>query len=210
MRFGTETAIVSTRYDRFINDTSRTIKIDRIHQEDMCQALSKLPGLKYQKDGGPGIAEIMRVVSGSNSPEDDRDRFMRCLIYNFVIKGTDAHAKNYSIIHIGNQYRLAPFYDIASILPYSEYDPRDLRSSMRIGKHYKFDDIMPRHWVETAKSAIYNSERLLMDIRHLIEILPEHAHSLANDIMNSGLDHPIIVSLARSIEARCEELRRFY
>lgn len=208
-KFGDETAIISTRYDRAVDDTD-TLVVDRIHQEDMCQALSVRPDLKYEKDGGPGIAKIMRVISGSNSPEVDRDRFMRCVIFNFVIKGTDAHAKNYSVIHLGDQYRLAPFYDIASILPYSEFDPHEIKSSMRIGKHYKFNDIMPRHWEETAKAALYNADKVMNDISYLIRTLPDHAHNLAKDTIKSGLDHPIISKLTDEIEKRCLALRRVY
>lgn len=209
-QFGDETAIISTRYDRFIDDLSEKIVIDRIHQEDMCQALSVRPDLKYQKDGGPGIADIMRTVSGSNSAEVDRNRLMRCLIFNFVIKGADAHAKNYSVVHIGDQYRLAPFYDIASILPYPQFDPHELRCSMSIGRHYKFDDIMPRHWKETATKAFYDADKLLADIRYLIETLPDRAHRLAKETVAAGLDHAIIKRLPDDIEKRCEELKRFY
>lgn len=53
-RFGDEAAIISTRYDRAVDDKSDMPIVDRIHQEDMCQVLGRLPGLKYQKDGGPG------------------------------------------------------------------------------------------------------------------------------------------------------------
>lgn len=209
-RFGDETAIVSTRYDRAVDDSSEGIVIDRIHQEDMCQALSVRPDLKYQKDGGPGITDIMRIVSGSNSAEVDRDRFMRCLIFNFVIKGTDAHAKNYSVVHIGDQYRLAPFYDIASVLPYPQFDAHELKSSMSVGGHYKFDDIMPRHWKETAAKVFYDADKLMADIRYLIETLPDRAHQLAKATIAPVSDHPIIKRLPDDIEKRCEGLKKFY
>ena len=40
------------------------------------------------------------------------------LIFNWLIAGTDAHAKNFSLlIAPGPQIRLAPLYDLASALP---------------------------------------------------------------------------------------------
>jgi len=46
------------------------------------------------------------------------------VIFNFLIGGTDAHAKNVSLLIAGRgQVRLAPCYDLISILPYA----RELR-----------------------------------------------------------------------------------
>ncbi|MFZ3035554.1 MAG: type II toxin-antitoxin system HipA family toxin [Parvibaculum sp.] len=215
IRFGDETAIVSTRYDRGVDPLSDIksldkIVIDRIHQEDMCQALGYPPDKKYEKEGGPGIVKIMDVISGSNSPDFDRNRFMKSIILNFIIKGTDAHAKNYSIIHLNSQYRLSPLYDVASILPYKEYDTHDLRLSMRVGKHYKFEDIALRHWEAMARSARYSVDLIREELRSMIRNVPEVAHQLARDTLSSGLDHPVIGQLAEEIERRCISLQRFY
>ena len=49
--------------------------------------------------------------------EDAVRRFADALIWNWLIGGTDAHAKNYSVLLAGDQVRLAPLYDIASALP---------------------------------------------------------------------------------------------
>ena len=36
--------------------------MQRVHQEDMCQALGLMPGAKYQQDGGPGIPDIVALI----------------------------------------------------------------------------------------------------------------------------------------------------
>jgi serine/threonine-protein kinase HipA len=41
-------------------------------------------------------------------------RFFDALMVNWLICGTDAHAKNYSLLLAGRQVRLAPLYDVAS------------------------------------------------------------------------------------------------
>jgi len=73
--------------------------VQRIHQEDMSQALGLMPGKKYQEDGGPGIAEIVTLIRRvSADPDADVDRFLQANMFNWLIGGTDAHAKNYSLL----------------------------------------------------------------------------------------------------------------
>jgi serine/threonine-protein kinase HipA len=60
------------------------------------------------------------------------------LAFNWVIGGTDAHAKNHSLLHgSGGNVRLATFYDLASVLPYEGFAERDLKLSMKIGNTYR-------------------------------------------------------------------------
>jgi hypothetical protein len=54
-------------------------------------------------------------------------RFAGALAFNWLIASTDAHAKNYGLLLAGRQIRLAPLYDIASILPYDSSDGYKLR-----------------------------------------------------------------------------------
>lgn len=61
-------------------------------------------------------------------------RFVDALAFTWIIAGTDAHAKNYSLLLAGPQVRLAPLYDVASALPYDDmYLPR-LRMAMRAAR----------------------------------------------------------------------------
>ena len=57
-RFDDETAVVVTRYDRVERDSS----IVRVHQEDLCQALSVPPDRKYENEGGPGVERIAALL----------------------------------------------------------------------------------------------------------------------------------------------------
>jgi len=51
LRFRNEIAITVKRYDR----APRQDGIGRVHQEDLCQAMSVPPANKYERDGGAGI-----------------------------------------------------------------------------------------------------------------------------------------------------------
>lgn len=76
-------------------------------------------------------------------------RFADALIWNWLIGGTDAHAKNYSLLLSEDQVRLAPLYDIASALPYGTHE-RKLRLTMKTGGSY--DVYSPKNpWPATAE-----------------------------------------------------------
>lgn len=98
MRIGDWDVLVSERYDRAsVNGQWR-----RLHQEDLCQALSVPPSKKYQRlDGGPGIADIAGLVRSLPLTADRRSTgtaFYRALVFNVIAGCTDAHAKNYSLM----------------------------------------------------------------------------------------------------------------
>ncbi|WP_211882774.1 HipA domain-containing protein [Pseudarthrobacter albicanus] len=62
--------------------------------------------------------------------------------------GTDAHAKNYSLILSEGTVRLAPLYDVASYLPYATTGPdaKPVRLPMHIGGEYRIRAIRRSHW----------------------------------------------------------------
>ncbi len=139
--FAGNKAIVVKRFDRMLHQG----KLYRVHQEDMCQALAVGPANKYESDGGPGVTEMMQIASGSSRRLEDRDALMQAVVFNYLILGTDAHAKNYSILHTREGFILAPLYDIASFAPYVK-SPKDQRLAMRIDRYYKVAQIRRRHF----------------------------------------------------------------
>jgi serine/threonine-protein kinase HipA len=169
-RFGEETAVVVGRYDRLERDDG---SIRRVHQEDLCQALSYMPEKKYESDGGPGPARIVRLLRESmpvGVAVDAVARFADALIWNWVIAGTDAHAKNYSLLLSRDQVRIAPLYDVASALPY-EPDEHELRLAMKVGGRYY---VYPRHnpWRRTASELGLEAGHLTARAVELAEAAP--------------------------------------
>jgi serine/threonine-protein kinase HipA len=149
MRFEKEIAIVIERYDRQFSGNT----IIRVHQEDICQAKGVLPTKKYQNEGGPAPADIVELLrSYSTDRETDLDTFVDTLGFNWLIAGTDAHAKNYSLLLAsGPTVRLAPLYDIASILPYDDVDVQKIKLAMKVGGEYKLNQIGLRQWQKFAR-----------------------------------------------------------
>jgi serine/threonine-protein kinase HipA len=136
--FEDQEALVVRRYDRQLDTGGRLV---RVHQEDVCQVLGVSPLRKYESDGGPGPAEIIRLILREcDRPADDVGTFIDALALNWVIGGTDAHAKNYSFLLTPGSVRLAPLYDLISVLPYPHrIDYRELKLAMRIDREYHLE-----------------------------------------------------------------------
>jgi serine/threonine-protein kinase HipA len=206
MRFGNEIAIVVERYDRLV----RGNEILRVHQEDMCQALGIMPTRKYQNEGGPdvaGIAELLRAYSGES--EQDVHSFIAALGFNWLIAGTDAHGKNYSVLHAGgSRLRLAPLYDIASVLPYDEFDIRKVKLSMKIGGEYLLLNVGIRQWRKLARDVGIDADELLATLRAMAERMPDEVSAARKAARKEGLKSATVDRLTAALIARAEACRK--
>ncbi len=154
--FGGRRTLIVERFDRRWTRDDRLLCLP---QEDMCQALSVPPTTKYQTEGGPDMNGVIQLLKGSDTPEADIATFMRACILFWMLGATDGHAKNFSIfITPGGRYRLTPLYDVLTVQP--SLDPGQLqrkqfKMAMSAGKnrHYLVNEILPRHFQQTADIA---------------------------------------------------------
>ena len=206
MRFEKEIAIVIERYDRQFSGN----QIVRVHQEDICQARGILPTKKYQSEGGPAPADIVELLrTYSTDSGDDLDTFVNALGFNWLIAGTDAHAKNYSLLLAsGPTVRLAPLYDIASILPYDDVDFQKMKLAMKIGGEYKLSLIGLREWQKFARETRFNADKVIAGLTSLAEQLPDNATDVCSAAQVEGLDNTIIKRLAAQLIARAKDCQR--
>lgn len=200
MHFDGEAAIVISRYDRV--HTRGGWK--RVHQEDLCQAMGVPPANKYQNDGGPGaraILELLRVYSASASK--DQETFIDALALSWLTAATDAHAKNYSIlIASGEQVRLAPLYDIASVLPYAQFDVNRVKLAMEIGDRYRMQQVGLREWRKVATDHRLDAEALIGRLRRMAQEIPDRLADIGREVRAGGLEHPIIERLMSRLSGR--------
>jgi serine/threonine-protein kinase HipA len=198
--FGEELAIVVERYDRRRHGQTWS----RIHQEDLCQALGLHPDRKYEADGGPGVRVIGALLSNqSSSPQEDIASFAKALVFNWLIAGTDAHAKNYSLL-LGARgvVRLAPFYDLASMLPYSTVELRRVNLAMKMGGEYLVRNIGLRHWQRVASELHLQSEWLIDGVRVMASAMPHYAAAVLAQMERDGLSHPTLTKLTQQLQQR--------
>jgi serine/threonine-protein kinase HipA len=207
--FVDERAVVITRYDRVT--VSGTLR--RAHQEDMCQAFGVPPGRKYQTDGGPsphGIVGLLRSVVTTDA-EVDAYAFVSSLAFSWVIAATDAHAKNYSLLLGGESVRLAPLYDVNSVLPYLQRTlprPRpsvgrvsaaDARLAMTIGGKARLDEIDDRAWRAFAANAHLDADRVLDLVTRVLDTTPSVFDDIVADEIGSGRLSDAQVDFARRL-----------
>ena len=200
LRFGDEVAIVVDRFDRQKIDD----RYYRIHQEDMCQALGVMPTSKYENEGGPSILDIVTLLrDSSQEAATDVDRFLRAMVLNWIIVATDGHAKNYALLHgRGSTTRLAPFYDIASYLPYSKPELYKLKLAMKIGSQYSVRRITRSGWEALADSIGVRVSDVLALATTVADSVASSAEVVRQEAINEGLDKDVINPLADRIKNR--------
>lgn len=206
MRFEDEAVFVVDRYDR----QETNYGIIRVHQEDMCQAMGVPPTHKYENEDGPGVTRIVRLLNEhSRSPDEDTQTFLDAVALNWLIGGTDAHAKNYSILIGGSgSIRLAPLYDVASILPYDDFDPMRARLAMKIGGKYRLRDISPRSWEQVADELGLDRQAIMQRIQAMTDALPSTAASVGLQMHEAGMTHGIVNRLVERISERAAAISR--
>lgn len=166
--FAGESTVIIDRYDRVI----RSEQIIRVHQEDLCQALGVPPSHKYQNEGGPSprdIAGLLRRTMPPRGADAAISMFADALIWNWFLAGTDAHAKNYSVLLAAKQVRLAPMYDIASALPYGGHEKK-LRLAMKVGDDYR---VYPdrNNWPAAAKDLAVDADHLVARVHEIGSVI---------------------------------------
>lgn len=207
-QFADERAIVVQRYDRrqMAGGT-----IARIHQEDMCQALGVPSTTKYQNEGGPTPEQVIELLRRGVFPArlaaTAVNRFVDALAFNWIIYGTDGHAKNYSLLLSGPQVRLAPLYDVASALAYDDMYPPKLRMAMKIGDEYRVEATTGRHWRNFAAANGLDPDETIARIDQLVERAPEAFGTAAKAETIRDLKSKLPDRLTERISAAAEKCR---
>jgi serine/threonine-protein kinase HipA len=115
--FANRKILVVERFDRVVSATG---SVQRIHQEDFCQATGTPPDVKYEEDGGPSLQRIAGILQSVAAPES-LEQFLAAVTLTVLIGNGDAHAKNFSLLHHSSgAVTLAPLYDLMCTLHYGD------------------------------------------------------------------------------------------
>ncbi|MHC8510348.1 MAG: type II toxin-antitoxin system HipA family toxin [Rhodospirillales bacterium] len=206
--FGTAKCLVVERFDRLRAKDGRLL---RLPQEDMCQALSIPPSIKYQSDGGPGMADVLGVLKGASAPLEDVKTFIKAQILFWLTGATDGHAKNFSIfLRPGGSYALTPLYDVITSQPYCDagkVQRKNVRLAMSVGKsrHYRMEEIMARHFVQTGERAGLPKAVVLSAAREIIEAAGP-AMTRLERALPKDFPEALHVSVKKALERRLQRL----
>lgn len=179
LRFEDQWAIVVDRFDRI----TAAAKIFRLHQEDFCQALGRLPERKYESAGGPRLRDMADLVRRQmTQPADDLRALADFAAVNLVAGAPDGHAKNISLILGPDGSRwVAPLYDLATGLT---YDPEAVERSLAlsIGGERIFNRIRGKQWAKAAEVLGLAPDLLLQRVAAMTSAFPPAFENALADI----------------------------
>lgn len=170
--------IILKRYDRLISD--RIINglktVERIHQEDCCQACGVKPDQKYEHDGGPGYKLIRNLLAKhARRPIEDITTLVKWGIFNYLIGNCDAHSKNLSLLHnMDGTVSLAPAYDLISTTIYDGRFGSKLSRNMgmKIGAHENIDNVITEDFTAFAQDVHVRLQQVVSIGKEIIHKLP--------------------------------------
>jgi serine/threonine-protein kinase HipA len=192
------TFLLVERYDRVRNEAG---ELERVHQEDFCQALGVAPEIKYQNEGGPSFAQCFDLIRETTIPSAPHlIRLFDYAVFNSLVGNHDAHAKNFSLLYVTGDPVLAPLYDVVSTAVYPNLTEK---MAMKVGRKYKFSDVYARHWEEFAQTAGLSSAQARKRILRLATELPGAAQALFQDPHHVFASKPIVSRIVGLIENRC-------
>lgn len=200
IRQGRLPVYVVERYDRLRGPDGAVI---RLHQEDLCQALGRPPEVKYEGEGGPGLAECFALLaSQSTRPALDRRALLRWTIFNVLVHNADAHAKNVSLLLGPGSVSLAPSYDLLCTAVYPDLSEK---LAMRIGGENRPAWLRRRHWERFAREVEIGPRLVLDTLAEMAATIPEAAAGIAAEQERAWGRAPIV---ERILEVVVERSRR--
>lgn len=197
---------VVKRYDRGEDHNGQVM---RYQQEDFCQALGLPPEMKYEKEGGPTIADCFTLLDDRMRrglmPGRDKIELLKAVIFNYLIGNGDAHGKNFSILYDGEAERLAPFYDLLSTILYD--NAHKAKMAMKIAGHYKFSDIALRHFEAMAKECSVTAGFMKKHVKALTQSILPKAQALKESLnKDPQTQSDFYDKILERIEKQCHSL----
>jgi len=180
-------------------------RIERIHQEDFCQALGVVSDKKYQTGGGPSLRHCYRVIDEfSEAKLTDIKRFVEWIVFNYLIGNTDAHAKNLSLLHNDGTIMLAPFYDLLSTEVYPE-KLVDHQMAMLINGKGKYDSVRPKDFIALFEQLGLNATNMMKSLRDKFINIVSAAEDLREQLLVEEIP-PVVSGGKTTMMANVEDI----
>lgn len=191
-------ALLIERYDRV---RAADGQLQRLHQEDFCQALGYPDGLKYEASGGPGLAACSTLVRRLALGPSAVQGLLDWVVFNALIGNADAHAKNLSLLCDRNgPRRLAPLYDLVPTL-YLPASLLDRTPAMRIGQASRIDQVAAEDWATFADAAGYRKSYVLERVHSMADAILGSLADTGNDIVQQGGDEKHVARVISAISS---------
>ena len=193
-------AILSvSRVDRIHGEAVRAI-----HMEDICQIAGFDPTQKYEREGGPGLVDIVGLLRRfSVCPAVDLRALIQWTIFSFLVGFGAAHAKQLALLHGDAGPRLAPFFGLWSTHVYAEMNHR---MGYAIGGEDRPDWLTAARWRQFASEVGVRPAYVLDQIAAAACALPPLALALAERFQRRHGLAGIVRKIAGLIEQRARQV----
>lgn len=180
--------------------------INRLHQEDFCLALGRMPTQKYES-GSPQerllrpcfeLIDDLGERGMIRSPAVERLRLLDQVIVNVLLYNPDAHLKNYAFLYLEDgTLEIAPLYDCLCTydLTFESNDTvawdrgsgpaahtRDL--SMRIGNAVQIDRVDMKDWESFAEECGFTQAFIRRRVRLLAESVGQYLQPTVDAVLD--------------------------
>jgi len=149
-------ALLVPRFDRLRSGA-------RIHFEEFNQLLGRRSGDDKYDAAYEDMASFIVKTPGC-APVDAWRLYQRVLVC-LLTGNTDAHLKNFAMLHTPDGLRLSPAYDLVAAALYPEY--RTFALSIGGAANLAIDQIKPKHLVALAKACNLSNDVILQTVRRL-------------------------------------------
>ena len=198
-RLGKTAYICIARYDRYRDQDAA---LNRLHQEDFCQALGYGYQYKYEEQGGPTFAQCYQLVQeASAEPAIDLQNLLRWQIFNVLAGNSDGHAKNLSLLYaLDHQTRLAPFYDLVCTRAIARIDHH---LALSVGGERNPDLIRRQHWESEAKNCGIRPGFMLRLMLELAQDLLDRKAQVRVEFEGLYGDYPALQRVDQVVGRQC-------
>jgi len=201
-KLGRESLCEIERYDRVRDERGR---VRRLHQEDFCQALGRGPRRKYEKEGGPNLAECFSVIrEASVDPLEDSRQLWLWAVFNVIAGNSDAHGKNLAMLLEGSR-TLAPFYDLVCT---RAYDRLDRHLAMSIAGKFDPDLVGRVQWQGEAKRVDVKSAYVVQLVEAMTDRVLDSAATAAKSFTREYGNSPALDLVRARLKKNARTVRR--
>lgn len=151
-----EKALLVRRFDRLLSGA-------KIHFEEFNQLLGHRSGDEKYDASYEDMASF--IVNTPGCVPADAWRLFERVIVCLLTGNTDAHLKNFAMLHRGDGLRLAPAYDLIAAALYPEY--RTFALAIGGAANLTIDQIKPKHLVAFATACKLSSDVILQSVKRL-------------------------------------------
>lgn len=190
-------ALLVERFDRATGTDGKT---RRLHQEDFCQALGYPGELKYESQGGPGLAACSALVRRLGLGPSSVRGLLDGVLFNALIGNADAHAKNLALLcGEDGRLRLAPLYDLVPTVALPE-SMVERTPALRIGQARRIDAIAAADWRVFARECGYAPGYVQRRLATLGEAIRAQLPAVTAMLVRQGCDEARLARAAAVIE----------